>query len=236
MLTNTLQSATDEWKAEVKYEPVAGINQVNYASLPTAGEVDWAAQHLSDMPIKVSFSQVRSVTAWCDAEGGWWRTAGIIFASPGAENRFHIWLYRGATEYDLKRLKRFVAEAREGFFTGHGWDRSKKHSNVYRCTLAYSTGDRPCGTIVGSPILYPCSEPRCDAEYHSQDDSTHLGESVQGEHYFLRLEREELEPWSVFIDCTDGLTPREAVAFSADLQRLSAEAVALNSKMLEVAA
>lgn len=197
----------------------------------------WAADALEPLSTRLIFHSPEKcpVEVSEDAEGTVWRRAFVIVADPQVEKEFRIFLFAGATIYDLKRAEDLIARAKAGAFNPDMWKRRDSRNNwVSDKWFVRRDVDE------GIRSLVECSVDVCIDAYHSRhpdDGPSHRMESTEHPdgHYSVNAHIFDEEiGWQTWVDfgqeIPDG-RPGMAIMRAAlnDLEWLQAECDKLNA-------
>lgn len=236
----TILAPADEMK-----DP-AGFRIVNIGVEPTAGEIDWAAEHLGDLPTVVGFDEFGGcVREWQDGSGRWWRSCGTINVFPTGEvARFRIRLFAGATLRDLRWLERMVAQAQAGSFINSGWEPSAKTPGAFYFGHSRSIAEPGTKINGANDMLVPCDEPLC--EEHTEFNGWHLADDPElsmvehsqpkvstSDDHRVALTRMATDPvWTVNVQAEGDLNEIQLASLISDLQWAMADLKKSNSAPL----
>ena len=181
-------------------------------------------------------------------EGDSFRSAGTLNLRTCRDGvrRFVAYMHDDSVHHDFRYFDRVIADARFGRMDG--WERYTFKDGDEGWVFTYPNYQtdhlkvfKPAVIIDEDSWGYPCDEPRCRETHHSDDDSSHTLDALQGQlgrnaGYEIEICKDATKPNSAwylnFWTCGDlsELTPADAAKLANDLNWMSIECQTTNAK------
>lgn len=187
----------------------------------------WAISTFEDYTTEISFGKTEVIEYTAD-DGKQYRKAFQIVVAPQSGKRwFRIWLFKGATEADLKMARWVIDQAKDGNFDLEAWTFvAADDRDIDRYVFGVSVRRQEGGWWpFGYELeLRRCEDTNCTAQFHSYlesepTDSCTLEEIVHPDGYYVvHGSRSPGETrWNAWVDASDLPDGRAGIKATRDL-------------------